>query len=104
MTKRFVILFLLIATYSFAENLTPLEKQIADTAKQSTGDAITFLEKVVNINSGTMKAYSKEETELHHVRFRACRDYYIEKWGGLPHEERFAEPFNGQPDPGKLSF
>lgn len=47
-----------------------------------------------HVNSGTMKAYSKEEMETHHVRFRACRDYYIEKWGGLPGEEKFAVPFD----------
>jgi glutamate carboxypeptidase len=49
-----VLLFLVFTTPIFAENLTPQEKQIADTAKQSTDDAIALLEKVVNINSGTM--------------------------------------------------
>lgn len=57
-----------------------------------------------HLNSGTMKAFSKEEVEVHHVRFRACRDYYIEKWGGLPGAEKYEQPFNGQPEPDKLSF
>jgi GT2 family glycosyltransferase len=55
-----------------------------------------------HLNSGTLKAYSKQELDQHHVRFRACRDYYIEKWGGLPGEERFNEPFNGNQR--KVSF
>lgn len=54
-----------------------------------------------HVNSGTMKQYSQKELEQHHVRFRACRDYYIQKWGGLPGEERFATPFDAQPH---LSF
>jgi GT2 family glycosyltransferase len=54
-----------------------------------------------HLNSGTMKRYSKEELEQHHVRFRAVRDYYIEKWGGLPGEEKFSIPFDAQPS---LSF
>lgn len=56
MVKRipFVFLFLIFAVASFGDGLTPTEKQIADAAKQSTDDAIAFLEKVVNINSGTM--------------------------------------------------
>lgn len=48
-----------------------------------------------HVNSGTMKKFSPEETEQHHARFRACRDYYVSKWGGLPGFEAFAEPFNG---------
>jgi GT2 family glycosyltransferase len=45
-------------------------------------------------NSSTMKAYSPDDLERHHMRFRLCRDYYIEKWGGLPGHETFATPFN----------
>lgn len=53
-----------------------------------------------HVNSGTMKRFSTEEMQRHHERFRACRDYYIEKWGGLPGEERFSIPF----DEPNLSF
>jgi GT2 family glycosyltransferase len=45
-------------------------------------------------NSSTMKAYSPDDLERHHMRFRLCRDYYIEKWGGLPGHETFTVPFN----------
>lgn len=56
-----------------------------------------------HLNSGTMKSFTPEETERHHERFRACRDYYIEKWGGLPGAERFSDPFDGHGE-GPLSF
>ena len=54
MTNRILALLIFFTTISFADNLTPIEKQIADAAKQSSDDAIALLEKVVNINSGTM--------------------------------------------------
>jgi GT2 family glycosyltransferase len=49
-----------------------------------------------HLNSGTMQKYTKDELEKHHERFRVCRDYYIEKWGGLPGAERFTVPFDGK--------
>ncbi|MCI0411605.1 M20/M25/M40 family metallo-hydrolase [bacterium] len=49
-------LSLIIILHSLAagEGLTPLEKQIAEKARNSAEEAISLLEKVVNINSGTM--------------------------------------------------
>lgn len=50
-----------------------------------------------HVNSATMQKYTGAELERHHERFRACRDYYMRKWGGLPGAETFAAPFNGRP-------
>lgn len=44
--------------------------------------------------SGTLSAMSQEEKELHHEKFRAARERYIQKWGGLPHQEQFEIPYN----------
>ncbi len=56
MKKQFFFLFVfaMFAVFVFAESLTTIEKQIAETAKSSAEEATAFLEKVVNINSGTM--------------------------------------------------
>lgn len=54
-------------------------------------------------SSATMKSYTPDELEAHHVRFRACRDYYVSKWGGLPGAEKFTMPFDGHGE-GSLSF
>lgn len=47
-----------------------------------------------HFGSATMKAYSPDELNLHHERFRANQNYYINKWGGLPHHETFNTPFD----------
>ena len=55
--KKLLVLFFSLIIWHFhfpCEALTPQEKQIAATAKESTEDAIRLIEKVVNINSGTM--------------------------------------------------
>jgi glutamate carboxypeptidase len=57
MKSKLFFLFHLVfwtAVAAFGQNLTPVEQRIAQTAKNSTTDAILLLEKVVNINSGTM--------------------------------------------------
>ena len=56
MRTKFVFLFLIAIFLPGAAiaGLTTTEKQIAEIAKASTDQAITLLEKVVNINSGTM--------------------------------------------------
>ena len=43
--------------------------------------------------SATMKTYNADEMRDHHARFEACQRYYVQKWGGMPHHERFATPF-----------
>ena len=50
----FFLLMTVLCSLSAGENLTPIEKSISEKAKKSTPEAIALLEKVVNINSGTM--------------------------------------------------
>lgn len=47
-----------------------------------------------HVGSATMKAFNKEEMEAHHKRFETNRDRYLEKWGGLPHEETYETAYN----------
>lgn len=49
-----------------------------------------------HVVSATMKSFSPEELDQHHARFRACREYYVRKWGGEPGHERYERPFDGQ--------
>lgn len=44
--------------------------------------------------SSTMAAYSFQELEEHHRKFRLATARYQQKWGGLPGEETYATPFN----------
>jgi GT2 family glycosyltransferase len=48
-----------------------------------------------HVGSATMATYNEDEMREHHARFDGCRNYYIQKWGGPPHGERFSTPFNG---------
>lgn len=49
-----------------------------------------------HVGSSTLKRYTADETLQHHSQFRANRDYYYRKWGGLPGEEVYTAPFNGK--------
>jgi len=46
--------------------------------------------------SATLRTYNTDEMNTHHGRFKANQDYYYRKWGGLPHHETYATPFNGK--------
>lgn len=48
----------------------------------------------IHHGSSTNKMKSAADIELHHRQFRANQDYYIAKWGGGPHHEKFLSPFN----------
>lgn len=37
-----------------------------------------------------------DQRTVSHEQFRRNRDYYIRKWGGMPGEETFTEPFDGE--------
>jgi glutamate carboxypeptidase len=53
-TKVFAICFLLLTSFSFAQKISRTEKKILKTITANNAEAIEFLKKVVNINSGTM--------------------------------------------------
>jgi len=44
--------------------------------------------------SATLKSYTPEETTKHHHLFRRNREYFMRKWGGIPGEETYTQPFN----------
>lgn len=54
---------------------------------------------VAHAGSATMRALPIEErAERHHDLFRSCRRKFIRKWGGLPGEEVYTEPYDGRGD------
>ena len=53
-TKILTLCFLVLATVSFAQNLSRTEKKILKSIEANNTEAIEFLKKVININSGTM--------------------------------------------------
>lgn len=46
--------------------------------------------------SSTIKKYNDTEMSMHHSSFRSNEQYYLAKWGGAPHKERYLVPFNGE--------
>ena len=46
----------------------------------------------IHHTSSTKRAYTGNEEEWGHQRFRANRQRYIDKWGGPPGEEKWKEP------------
>jgi len=59
-----VILFLLICTQIPAQRLSRVEKKLIKTVEANNPEAINFLEKVVNINSGTLNAKGVKEVGM----------------------------------------
>lgn len=53
-SKIITLSFLLLASLTYAQNLTRTENKILKTVTANNSEAIDFLKKVVNINSGTM--------------------------------------------------
>ncbi|MCF6295013.1 MAG: M20/M25/M40 family metallo-hydrolase [Flavobacteriaceae bacterium] len=53
-SKITTLCFLLLASLTYAQNLTRTENKILKTVTANNSEAIEFLKKVVNINSGTM--------------------------------------------------
>lgn len=49
----------------------------------------------VNRGSQTLASFTPQERLQHNDRFKTNRARYVAKWGGLPHEETFDEPYNG---------
>jgi len=49
-----------------------------------------------HIGSSTIKTYTQEMMQQHHHDFNRNAQYYFNKWGGKPTEERYREAFNGE--------
>ncbi|MEL6916890.1 MAG: M20/M25/M40 family metallo-hydrolase [Bacteroidota bacterium] len=59
----FLFLFLLV-TSTTAQKLSRSEKKLVKTVERNNGEAISFLEKVVNINSGTLHSKGVKEVGM----------------------------------------
>ncbi|MEO0527773.1 MAG: M20/M25/M40 family metallo-hydrolase [Bacteroidota bacterium] len=59
----FLFLFLLV-TSTTAQKLSRSEKKLVKTVERNNGEAISFLEKVVNINSGTLNSKGVKEVGM----------------------------------------
>ena len=46
--------------------------------------------------SATLGKFGLERKLMHFHNFDKNEQYYIEKWGGLPHAEQYTQPFNAQ--------
>ncbi|MCH7497450.1 MAG: M20/M25/M40 family metallo-hydrolase [Candidatus Marinimicrobia bacterium] len=84
-------LTLLIAPLA-AQGLTPNEQKVVDAARASVNDALTFLEKVVNINSGTLNVKGVRKTgKAFDKPFRQLG--FDTRWIGMPAEMQRAGHF-----------
>jgi GT2 family glycosyltransferase len=52
--------------------------------------------KFKHVESATLKSYSKQELNEHHRKFRLARANYVNKWGGMPGEEKFTVPYGNK--------
>ncbi|MDY7395494.1 M20/M25/M40 family metallo-hydrolase [Aureibaculum sp. 2210JD6-5] len=64
LVKILCINLLMVTNFSFAQKLSKNEKKLLKTIEANNGEAITFLEKVVNINSGTMNHTGVKEVGM----------------------------------------
>jgi glutamate carboxypeptidase len=83
MKHKSLCLVILLASFHplFAGNLTPTEKKIIQNVNRNAGDAITMLEKTVNINSGTMN----------HEGVRQVGDLFRKEFDSLGFETRWID-------------
>ncbi|WP_394970349.1 M20/M25/M40 family metallo-hydrolase [uncultured Croceitalea sp.] len=84
--KKLFILSIAVLGSSFslcAQKLSKIEKKILTSIKQNNSEAISFLEKVVNINSGTLNPKGVKEVG---VEFRSVFDAigFDTKWIEMP--------------------
>lgn len=49
-----------------------------------------------HLGSKTINSFTPDGLEIHHSQFRRNEAYYTHKWGGLPGDERYTEPFDGK--------
>jgi len=46
--------------------------------------------------SATLTAFDFQRKMMHHHNFRKNTEYFVKKWGGMPHEETYTIPFGYQ--------
>jgi GT2 family glycosyltransferase len=52
---------------------------------------------VTHARSSTLAMFDASQREAMAKSFESNRDYYVQKWGGMPGKERFTLPWDGQP-------
>ncbi len=76
---------LLFSFQSYAQKLSRAEKKVVKTVEKNNADAITFLKKVVNVNSGTLNlAGVKEVGQLFDKEFKEIN--FETTWFDMPSE------------------
>lgn len=83
----------------FDENFYPAYYEDNDAARQLTlaGFQLVHADCTADhLGSATLRAYTPEQMDRHHLQFRRNSDYYSLKWGGMPHAEAYTIPFDGR--------
>ena len=101
--NAFSLFLLLRAGYEkiggFDTNFYPAYYEDNDYALRANllGYTLTFASDATydHVGSSTIKRYTPQEMEMHHNTFRRNTQYFISKWGGLPGETKYTEPFGG---------
>lgn len=79
------LIFFLYFTSTYAQKLSRTEQKIVESVEANNEEAITFLEKVVNINSGTLNLPGVKKTGM--VFKDAFEDFGMEaRWIEMPEE------------------
>lgn len=50
---------------------------------------------VGHVGSATIAAMTPEQMTAKHAAYAHNQDYYVRKWGGMPHAETYSTPFGG---------
>lgn len=61
-------------------------KTLLDTVGNRRVDYLAVPCGYTHYGSATLKAYSKQERDLHHKKFKIAQDNFQKKWGKLPHD------------------
>ena len=86
------LLFIILSHALFAQNLSKTDKRILSSIEQNNSEAISFLKKVVNINSGTMNLEGVKKVGM--VFKDAFEDINFEtSWIEMPEEMNRAGHF-----------
>lgn len=56
---------------------------------------VTAPSTIAHVGSATLKGFDAQREVAHHESYRFNERYYIRKWGGKPHSERYTLPWNG---------
>lgn len=72
----------------FEDNDYFYRMQLADVVVRAVSPPSYF-----HAGSATIGAFGAERKLMHFHNFQKNKQYYMKKWGGMPHEERYTRPF-----------